>query len=103
MFLQPFKHLLHVFHTISYNQVEDNNIVYVTLGKIKNYQHLIHGLLEICKGITTLVINNPSNEDISPKMSFWPCHSPLMAIHGSQTTSWSVEIFGLPKGVKNLI
>ncbi len=38
-------------HMISWGQAKNNDVINVTFGKIKIYQHSIHDLLKFCKGI----------------------------------------------------
>jgi hypothetical protein len=50
MFLESSKHLLQMMHMISWGKLK-NDVINVAFGKTKTYQHLIHDLLKLCKGI----------------------------------------------------
>jgi hypothetical protein len=40
-----------MLHVILWNEAKDNDFIYVTFDKTKTCQHLIHGLLKLCRGV----------------------------------------------------
>jgi len=51
MFLKSSKHLLQMMHVISWNWVKNKDVINVTLGKTKTYQHLIHDSMKFYRCI----------------------------------------------------
>jgi hypothetical protein len=48
MILKSSKYLLHLMLVVLWCRIQDHNVINVTLGKTKSYQHPIHHLMKFC-------------------------------------------------------